>query len=87
MNLDEDQNLISEIQLKENSKFLIGSKIVHIIFEITYGSVFIGTIENPLEVGFSAEFFLLLVSYVLCLGSLLLLLQIHQNITESFIPE
>lgn len=50
----EDIDEMNEEQLKEVSKLLAGSKASHAIFVVSYVSVFIGTIENPLELGLTA---------------------------------
>ena len=81
MNSDEDQNQINYSQLKEMKVLFTGFKITHTIFVVIFVSVFIGMIENPAEVGLTVELILLLVCYVLCGGSLLLLVQVYQKIS------
>jgi len=50
----EDIDEMNEEQLKEVSKLLAGSKASQAIFVVSYVSIFIGTIENPLELGLTA---------------------------------
>ena len=51
---------------------------------VSYVSVFLGTIENPYEEGITSKFILLIISYILCGGSLLLVAQMHLKVSEAF---